>query len=74
MAEKLNLPNKVINSEWKDDVDVDYAIYGDNEKSEREYIPPEEVSKESINMIKRRNQKLGHAAVFLFDSKNKISA
>ena len=55
MAETLNLPTKVWNANWKDDVvddDVDYAIYGDNEKQEREYIAPDKVSKKSIEMIK----------------------
>ena len=55
MAETLKLPTKVWNANWKDDVvddDVDYAIYGDNEKQEREYIAPDKVSKKSIEMIK----------------------
>ncbi len=51
MAETLNLPTKVWNANWKDD-DVDYAIYGDNEKQEMEYIAPDKVSKKSIEMIK----------------------
>lgn len=66
MAEELNLPTKVINSEWQDDIDVDYAIYGDNEKTEREYISPEGISKNSIEKIKAR--KLGHSALNLFTS------
>ncbi len=73
MAEKLNIPGQVVKSDWKDDVDVDYAIYGDNEKQEREYISPDEVSKESIAMIKKRSQKLGRAAL-LFTSKDKLVA
>ena len=52
MAEKLNIPNKVVDSDWKDDVDVDYAIYGDNEKQEGEYISPQSVDNESIDRIK----------------------
>lgn len=59
MAEKLNLPKQVINTNWRDDVDIDYAIYGDSEKGEREYISPNKISKESIARIKRRNQKIG---------------
>lgn len=63
MAEtlKLNLPNEVIDSEWRDDVDVEYATYGD-EKQERQYISPESVNKESIKRIK--NRKIGHLALF----------
>lgn len=52
MAETLKLPTEVWESNVKDDVDVDYAIYGDNEKQEREYIAPDKVSKKSIEMIK----------------------
>jgi len=59
MAEELSLPKQVINSDWRDDVDADYAIYGGNEKSERGYISRETISKESIAKIKRRNQKIG---------------
>lgn len=71
MAEKLSLPKEVINSEWKDDVDVDYAIYGDNEKTESEYISPEAVSKESISKIKAR--KIGHDVLNMFTS-DKVTA
>ena len=52
MAETLTLPKKVHESNWKDDIDIDYAIYGDDEKEEAEYISPESVSKESIEKIK----------------------
>ena len=52
MAETINLPTEVWKSNWKDDVDVDYAIYGDNEKQEAEYIAPDKVSKKSIEKIK----------------------
>ena len=52
MAEILNIPTEVWESNWKDDVDVDYAIYGNNEKQEAAYIAPEEISNESIEMIK----------------------
>ena len=52
MAETIKIPTEVWESNWKDDVDVDYAIYGDNEKQEAEYIAPDKVSKKSIEMIK----------------------
>ena len=47
MAEKLktqtlNIPDKVVDSEWRDDIDVDYATYG-SEKEEKEYISPDKV-------------------------------
>ena len=52
MAEKLKIPNQVIDSDWKDDVDVDYAIYGENEKEEAGYEEPAKISKDAINKIK----------------------
>jgi hypothetical protein len=52
MAEIIKIPTEVWKSNWKDDVDVDYAIYGDNEKKEAEYIAPDKVSKKSIEKIK----------------------
>ena len=52
MAETIKIPTEVWESNWKDDVDVDYAIYGDNEKQEAEYIAPDKVSKKSIEKIK----------------------
>ena len=70
MAEKLKIPNKVVDSDWEDDIDVDYAIYGDNEKNEATYVSPAEVSKESIKKIKA--QKIGHIA--LFSLKDKMTA
>lgn len=70
MAETLKLPKKVVDSDWEDDIDIDYAIYGDSEKDEAKYISPAEVSKESIDKIKA--QKIGHIA--LFSLKDKLSA
>ena len=70
-TEKLNIPNEVIKENWKDDIDVGYATYG-NEKQEMEYISPDKVSKEGekkIKEIKRRNIKLGHFAVFARNDK-----
>ena len=55
MAETIKLPTQVVNSDWKDDIDVGYATY----KDEKEYISPSEVSKESIARIKQRNQRIG---------------
>ena len=69
MAEKiqtLNLPTEVIDSQWEDDIDVDYATYGD-EKQEREYISPKSIKKESIEKIKSLKQtykKRGRLALF----------
>ncbi|MBR2837115.1 hypothetical protein IKE79_02030 [Candidatus Saccharibacteria bacterium] len=59
----IKLPNKVINSNWRDDIDIDYATYG-NDQEEAKYISPNKVSKESIKLIKRRNQRIGAKALF----------
>lgn len=58
MAEELKLPKEVVNENWKDDVDVDYAIYGDNEKEEREYINPTEIDKKKMDAIEAKKEKL----------------
>ena len=61
MTETIKLPSEVINSDWKDD--IDYEPY----TSEKTYISPEEISKESINKIKARklNQKYGRKVLLL---------
>lgn len=66
MTETLKLPTEVVDSDWKDDVGIDYETYGTN-KQEIEYIAPAEISKESIEKIKAR--KLGHNVLGIF-SKN----
>ena len=67
MAETLKLPNTVIDSDCKDDVDVDYAIYGGSEKNERQYVSQTEISKEKIERIKQR--KIGMVALFSQEQK-----
>ena len=67
MADTLKLPNTVIDSDWKDDVDVDYAIYGGSEKNERQYVSQTEISKEKIERIKQR--KIGMVALFSQEQK-----
>lgn len=74
MAEKLktqtlNLPNEVVDSAWKDDIDVDYAIYGDDEAKEGEYISPNSVSKESLSHIKAFQVKLAFNGLKKFREK-----
>ncbi len=54
----LNIPNQVIDSEWQDDIDVDYAIYGGNDEREGEYISPDSVNNESLDQIKNFQVKL----------------
>ena len=74
MAEKLktqtlNIPDKVVDSDWKDDVDVDYAIYGNTEKQEGQYVSPKSVSKESIKEIKSFQEKLAFRSLKAFRQK-----
>ncbi|MBQ7201940.1 hypothetical protein IJS18_00925 [Candidatus Saccharibacteria bacterium] len=71
MAETLELPNTVIDSDWKDDVDVDYAIYGGSEKNERQYISPDEIKKETLNKIKQ--QRIGKFALFKVSQEQKVA-
>ena len=67
--EKLALPKKVVNSDWKDD--VDYQPY----EKEMEYIAPSKVTKESIDKIKARklNQERGRKFL-LFTKTEKLFA
>ena len=75
MAEKLNLPNKVIDADWKDDIDLDYELYGGNEKQEREYISEAPENAELIDRkevknasVKRaKNRRVGIVALFKED-------
>ena len=71
MTEKLKLPKQVIDSDWKDDVGLDYETYG-TKKQEMEYISPNEVSKESIKRIKARN--IGRNVLNIFSKNEKIEA
>ena len=52
MDTTINLPNKVIDSEWKDD--IDYEPY----QEEGTYISPSEVKKTTIARIKKSPIKL----------------
>ena len=63
MTETLNLPKKVIKSNWQDD--IDYEPYGTN-KQEMEYVSPDKVSKESIERIKARNLHRGQTILSIF--------
>ena len=68
-TETINLPNQVIDSEWKDD--IDYEAY----KDEKTYISPKSVSKETIARIKNSPVKLAiHNMVNWKAITNKIAA
>ena len=51
-TETIKLPTKVIDSDWKDD--IDYEPYTD----EGTYISPSDVTKETISKIKKSSIKL----------------
>ncbi|MBR3270086.1 hypothetical protein IKG07_02460 [Candidatus Saccharibacteria bacterium] len=59
----FNIPDdgKVQDSDWKDDIDVEFAIYGGSEKKEGEYINPDKVvTKETQRKIDRiKAKKIG---------------
>ena len=52
MTQALKIPTKVVNSDWKDD--IDYEAYTD----EKTYVSPESIKKETINKIKKSPVKL----------------
>lgn len=51
-TETINLPTKVVDSDWKDD--IDYEPYED----EKTYISPTNIKKETIARIKKSPVKL----------------
>lgn len=67
----FSIPNdgKVEDSDWKDDIDTYFAIYGGDEKQEGEYISPEDVSKESLNKIKSSQVRLAFSGLKKFRQK-----
>ena len=71
MAEALELPKEVVDSDWKDD--IDYEPYGTN-KQEKEYVSPDTVSRESIQKIKARNEKFGRNILSIIKQEEKLAA
>ena len=51
-TQTIKLPTKVIDSDWRDD--IDYEPFAD----EKTYISPSDVKKETIDKIKRSSIKL----------------
>ena len=63
MVATLELPKEVIDSEWRDDIDlpgIEYEEY----KDEAHYIKPEQVEKATVEKAKQRNIKIGRVALF----------
>ena len=56
MTETIKLPTKVIDSDWKDD--IDYEPY----TNETEYIQPQKVENATAEQAKSR--RIGHVALF----------
>ena len=51
-TQTINLPNQVVDSDWKDD--IDYEAYED----EKTYVSPDKIKKETIARIKKSPIKL----------------
>ncbi|MBR3236453.1 hypothetical protein IKF92_02115 [Candidatus Saccharibacteria bacterium] len=65
MTQTLNLPKKVVDSDWKDD--IDYETY----EGERTYISPESIKKETLKKIKKSPVKLAINKILDWDSMQK---
>lgn len=69
MTETIKLPKKVIDSDWKDDIDDnDYKLYPE----EKKYISPRKISKIGIKKIK--TFKLNRGALNIFKKDEKLAA
>lgn len=66
--ETINLPNKVQNANWRDDVAGEFAIYGKTLKGESEYINRQDISKKDMDIIeiKKRNLLRGNKIIPFF--------
>lgn len=60
-TQTLTIPTEVVDSDWRDDIDASFAIYGNSEKAERTYIDPNKViTKETQAKIDRiKAKKIG---------------
>lgn len=64
-TQSIKLPTKVVDSDWKDD--IDYQPYED----EKTYISPDDIKKETIAKIKRSPIKLSIRNLVDWDKINK---
>ena len=60
-SQTITLPTKVVDSDWKDD--IDYEAYED----EKTYISPDKVKKEAIAKIKKSPVKLAISSMVNWD-------
>ena len=65
MTQTLKIPNQVIDSDWKDD--IDYQPY----EEERTYISPESIKKETLKKIKKSPVKLAINKIIDWDKMQK---
>lgn len=76
MAEKIeqNISTFEIPAEkdedWHDDIDVEYATYG----NEKDYISPKKISEKNIKKIKAIEEKLKSNSITLFDMNSKLTS
>lgn len=75
MAETIKLPTEVVNSDWRDDIAVDYEPYK-NENKYQSSIPEgaELISSKEVEnaTLAYKNRKIGRVA--LFSSRDKLAA
>ena len=65
MTQALKIPNKVVDSDWKDD--IDYEAYED----ERTYVSPDSIKKETLKKIKNSPVKLAINNILDWDKMQK---
>ncbi|MBR3157399.1 hypothetical protein IKF20_03205 [Candidatus Saccharibacteria bacterium] len=65
MTQAFKIPNKVIDSDWKDD--VDYEAYED----EKTYVSPDSIKKETLKKIKNSPVKLAINNILDWDKMQK---
>jgi len=75
MAETIKLPTEVIDSDWKDDIAVDYEPF-ENESKYQNNIPDgaELIDRKEVKnaTLAYKNRKIGRVA--LFSSRDKLAA
>ena len=81
----IELPNKVIKANWRDDIDLDYATQDNIKKAkrgkitflaynnEKDYVAPKKVDRETIKKIKGLKRRVG-AKTFFFATADKLAA
>ena len=75
MTEVINMPTKVVDSDWRDDIDpkIEYELIGGDEKGEMNYINKNAipVKKQEVKNATTdyKTRKIGHTALFRYKDK-----